>query len=346
MNRKEHLRWGLTWLTVAGVAVAAGLLIRARHEAVATTDPRTGELGRNFRFDVSDLKRLDPGLLIGEEKIPIKVALEGPHALAVDAADRLIIGGDREIMVMETNGTVKTRFPVAAAVRCLFADEEGTLYVGYADHVGVYTQGDRTPRDWLSLGPQAVLTSIAVSGENVFVADAGNRIVWRMDRQGRVLGRIGEKSHTHGGFVVPSPHFDLAMGSAGELWVVDPGRHTLIAFGPDGARRSAWGHGGTEPAGFSGCCNPTDVAIRPDGSFVTSEKGLVRVKLYTPAGKLMGVVAGPDRFEAKVSGLDLGVDSAGRIMVLDPVRAEVRVFEVKSAERIQNSEVRSQNEGA
>jgi hypothetical protein len=71
------------------------------------------------------------------------------------------------------------------------------------------------------------------------------------------------------------------------------------------------------------------VAIRRDGSFVTSEKGLVRVKLYTPAGDLVGVVAGSDQFDEGVSGLDLAADSAGRILVLDPVRLEVRVFEVR-----------------
>jgi DNA-binding beta-propeller fold protein YncE len=317
------------WLTVAAVAVAAGLLIRARREATVDTDPRTGELGANFRYDVSALKRLDPRLLIGTEKAPIPALVEGPRALALDEADRLIVGGENEIAVIETSGVVRARIPVPFAVRCVAVEEDGTLYAGHADHVGVYRQGGAAPVQWPSLGTNAVLTSIAVAGEDVFVADAGNRRVWRLDKQGRVLGRIGEKGNGQGGFVVPSAHFDLAIGSVGELWVVDPGRHLLIAFGRDGERRSAWGRTGTEPEGFSGCCNPTDVAIRRDGSFVTSEKGLVRVKLYTPAGDLVGVVAGSDQFDEGVSGLDLAADSAGRILVLDPVRLEVRVFEVR-----------------
>jgi DNA-binding beta-propeller fold protein YncE len=316
------------WLTVAAVAVTAGLLIRARREAAVTTDPRSGELGGNFRYDVSALKRLDPRLLIGEEKEPIPALVESPHALALDTADRLIVGGENEIAVIETNGAVRARLPVPFAVRCVAVDEEGTLYAGHAGHVGVYRLGGEAAVQWPSLGTNAVLTSIAVAGEDVWVADAGQRRVWRLDQQGRVLSRIGDKDDGQGGFIIPSPHFDLAIGSAGELWIVDPGRHTLMSYGRDGARRSAWGRGGAEPEGFSGCCNPTDIAIRPDGSFVTSEKGLVRVKLYTSAGALVGVVAGPDKFDAEVRGLDLAVDRAGRIMVLDPVRVQVRVFEV------------------
>jgi DNA-binding beta-propeller fold protein YncE len=336
------MRWWLTWLTVAVVAVGAGLLIRARRETVVTTDPGTGELGRNFRFDVSDLKRLDPSLLMGRERAPVPALVESPHALAVDEADRLIVGGKDEIAVIETNGVVRSRIPVPFAVRCVTIEEDGALYVGHTDHVGVYHQGGQAPTQWPSLGSNAVLTSIATAGETVFVADAGNRVIWRMDKTGKVLGRIGDKSEGYDGFVIPSPHFDLAIGSVGELWVVDPGRHTLTAFGSDGRRRSVWGQAGMAAAGFSGCCNPTDIAIRSDGSFVTSEKGLVRVKLYTPAGELLGVLAGPEQFDEDVRGLDLAVDRAGRIMVLDPARGQVRVFEVKGTERSWNSESRTQ----
>lgn len=328
MNRKEQIRWGAIWLTVAVVAVAAGLLIRARRQAALTTDPRTGELGGAFRLDVSALNRIDPGLVIGVEQEPVPALVDRPQALALDAAGRLIVGGENEIAVIETNGVVRTRLPMPFAVRCVAADEDGTLYAGHVDHVGVYRTNGVPAVQWPSLGTNTVLTSIAVAGDNVWVADAGQRRVWRLDKQGRVLSRIGDKDDGKGGFIIPSPHFDLALGSVDELWVVDPGRHMVMSFGRDGARRSAWGRGGADPEGFSGCCNPTDIAIRGDGSFVTSEKGLVRVKLYTPAGALMGVVAGPDKFDAEVRGLDLVVDGLGRILVLDPVRVQVRVFEV------------------
>ncbi|MEI6148302.1 MAG: hypothetical protein WCS01_04340, partial [bacterium] len=118
------------WLTVAAVAVVAGLLIRARREATVDTDPRTGELGANFRYDVSALKRLDPRLLIGTEKAPIPALVEGPRALALDEADRLIVGGKNEIAVIETSGVVRARIPVPFAVRCVAVEEDGTLYAG------------------------------------------------------------------------------------------------------------------------------------------------------------------------------------------------------------------------
>ena len=78
--------------------------------------------------------------------------------------------------------------------------------------------------------------------------------------------------------------------------------------------------------GFCGCCNPTHFVVREDGSFVTSEKGIERVKIHGPDGSLVGVVAPPELFRPDTRGLALAVDEAGRILVLDPEQARVRVF--------------------
>jgi len=81
--------------------------------------------------------------------------------------------------------------------------------------------------------------------------------------------------------------------------------------------------------GFGGCCNPSHVAMLSDGSFVTSEKGLERVKIHLPSGDFKSVVAAPSQFDEGTKGLDLAVDSKDRILVLDPSRKMVRIFELK-----------------
>ena len=81
--------------------------------------------------------------------------------------------------------------------------------------------------------------------------------------------------------------------------------------------------------GFSGCCNPTHFTILPNGDIVTAEKGLIRVKLYSKDGILKGVVATPEQFSEGTTGLDLVVDSRGKIFINDPIRKQVRIFELK-----------------
>jgi hypothetical protein len=81
--------------------------------------------------------------------------------------------------------------------------------------------------------------------------------------------------------------------------------------------------------GFCGCCNPSYIAILPDGTFVTSEKGLDRVKIYTADGRYAGVVAGPEQLSEGTTGLNLAVDSSENIYVLDLSGTKIRVFRLK-----------------
>ncbi len=101
----------------------------------------------------------------------------------------------------------------------------------------------------------------------------------------------------------------------------------------------------TFPDGFCGCCNPVNFAVLPDGGFVTCEKGLPRVKIHDADGVFASVVAGPEGFaenwrvcilnalsNCQTGGLDVAVDSMGRILVLDPVERVVRIFtQIKNA---------------
>jgi hypothetical protein len=128
------------------------------------------------------------------------------------------------------------------------------------------------------------------------------------------------------GLIIPSPHLDVAWRDATHLYVNDPGRHRVELYEVGGKLIGWWGTPSTALAGFSGCCNPTDLALLPDGRIVTAEKGIPRVKVYTPDGHLAGLVAGPDRFQELDAGMDLAADPEGRIFVLDPRARLVRVF--------------------
>jgi len=121
------------------------------------------------------------------------------------------------------------------------------------------------------------------------------------------------------------------MDPDGFLWAANTGRHSLENYTLDGDFRSSWGESGMEIQGFSGCCNPSHFVILEDGSFVTSEKGLPRVKLYNRIGDLISVVAPTERFLEGTVGLDLAVDSAQKIYVLDPLQKLVRIFAKKES---------------
>lgn len=286
-----------------------------------------------FEYDISSFKKNEKELSHYSEEQQIKINLPKVSGISIGPEGRIYVSGDNRVLILNQAGTRQSSIKTAGTARCLAVDENRDCYLGMTDHIEVYDSNGVKKVHGESLGEKSIITSIAISKESIFAADAGNRIVWRFDKSGQRKKRIGEKNEAKDvpGFVIPSPYFDVAIDPDGFLWAVNTGRHSLENYTQAGDFRSSWGKYSLETGGFCGCCNPTHIAIMADGSFVTTEKGIVRVKIYNRIGELISVVAGPGQFAEGTFGLDLTVDSSGRIYVLDPVKKAVRIFKKGSA---------------
>jgi hypothetical protein len=343
------------------VGILIGIVIVIAVVAVIRLDT-TGEkgsgLGTDFEYNLEQLGKIDPNLILFEESAkPIDTGFETTHAISIDSKGSIYVAGDNAVRVFNDGGKLLNTMELSEAPMALTfetiasedsAGENLKIYVAMKDHVEIYNGDGKSLSAWKSLGDKAILTSIAVSKNNVFVADAGNRIVWRYDTDGNIINRIGEKNADRNipGFVIPSPYFDLAVGRDGLLRVVNPGIHHIEAYTFEGDLEFSWGEFSTGVKGFCGCCNPVNFAILrgpdpagADDSFVTCEKGLTRVKIYDPEGSFVGVVAGPEQLveggevetcdtpeQCQLGGFDVAVDSAGRVFVLDTIKNIVRIF--------------------
>lgn len=284
-----------------------------------------------FEYNIENFKKSDVALIQFDEILLIELDFEINCGIAIGFEDRLFLTGDKSVCIYDTSGKILNTFSCGGTASCIAVDEVNTSYLGMSDHVEVFDSAGVKKAIWESLGAKAILTSIAISGENVYVADAGNLILWKYHKKGNLLGKIGEKNAQKDipGFIIPSPFFDVTIDPDGFLWVANTGRHSLENYTSDGDLRSSWGHYSMNIDGFCGCCNPSHIAILEDGSFVTSEKGIPRVKIYNRLGQLESVVALPAQFDEGTEGLDLAVDSRQRIYVLDPKRKQVRIFAKK-----------------
>jgi len=257
---------------------------------------------------------------------PIRIDAERLYGIAADREDRILVSADRRILVFGKAGEPLGRFELEEPARCLAVGPEGLLYLGMSDHVQVYDPAGSRVAIWAGLGGEALVTSIFASREEVFVADAGNHMVLRFDRGGRLLDYIRGDGSAGAKLIIPSPYFDLLVTSEGTLLLTNPGRHRVHSYTIQGEYLGFWGRSAPDIEAFCGCCNPTHIALTPAGSILTSEKGIPRVKVYDSRGVFQALVAGPDDFAEGTTGLDLAVDSRGRVIVLDPMSGAVRIF--------------------
>ncbi|UCF17843.1 MAG: hypothetical protein JSW59_10330 [Phycisphaerales bacterium] len=323
---------------VAG-AVVIGIVAVVKLDVVGE---KGSGLSKEFKYDVAELTYIDPNLILYEESAEaIDTGFTSARTIAVDAKSTIYVGGDKSIRVFASSGKLLDEIGLDQTPGCLTVSADGSVFVGLRDHVEIYDMQGRPIASWKSLGSDAILTSVVVSEDDVFVADAGNRVVVRYDRRGNIVARIGEKDPERNvpGFVVPSAYFDLALSGDGLLRAVNPGRLRVDAYTFDGDYEFSWGKGTVDVDGFCGCCNPVNIAVLPGGGFVTCEKGLVRVKIYDSQGEFKGVVAGPVQLvrdgdvrvcdlpeECQAGGFDIAVDDAGRVYVLDTIKNVVRLF--------------------
>jgi len=321
------------------LAVVVGIISVVKLDVVGN---KGSGLSKEFTYDIAKLAHIDPNLILYEESgKPIGTGFTAAKAVAVDTKGSIYVAGDGSVRKFAPSGALLDEINLGETPGCLAVAADAMIFVGLRDHAEVYDAQGRLLASWRSLGSDAILTSIAVSQDDVFVADAGNRLVVRYDRAGNVVTRIGKKDLERNvpGFVIPSAYFDLAVSGDGLLRVVNPGNLRIDAYTFDGDFEFSWGQHSVEVEGFCGCCNPVNIAVLPGGGFVTCEKGLVRVKIYSSDGEFRGVVASPAQLvrdgdvrvcdlpeECQAGGFDVAVDSTGRVYVLDTIKNVVRVF--------------------
>jgi len=322
MNGKKLLIALVIFGSIAGILIAV-------HSLISSEDEST--LVNPYEYDISKLTSIDPAQINYTEIRAIDTGLSNLSAVAIGPADHLYVAGSGLVRVYDMQGAIVKEWKLESTPECIAVTPEGSVYLGFRDHVELYDPAGKRKQVWAKLDGTPYITALASTPNFVFIADYGNRRVLKCSTDGTVLGQIGDKDPEKDipGFVIPSPYFDLKLGTDNTLWVVNPGRHILQNFTYDGDLRSSWGKASMALEGFCGCCNPSYIAIMPDGSFVTSEKGLDRVKIYTADGNYSCVVAGPAQLSQGTAGLDIAVDSRENIYVLDPSGTKIRIFAEK-----------------
>lgn len=337
LDRRAFVRSAAWGSGVVGLGALAGYALKRSGQGAQTARPK---LGAEFSYDVSRFQTSDPALKRYDEVLRFRVGIESACCLAVGEGGSLYLGGDEGIQVVNGEGRELALIRLDRPVQSLAVMGSDRLLVGQKGRILVLNLEGRELESWDDFPEDMLPTSIDVSELGIHVADAANRVVRKLNAAGEAIGVIdGRSGAVEGvGFKVPSPYFCVKTGADGLLRVTNPGAHRIETYLPDGRLELSWGRASFAIEGFCGCCNPVSFDIFSDGSYVTCEKGLPRVKLYDAHGVFTGVVAGPEDFPEYLSVMNAGarkaagagiqavIDPAGRILVLDAIAQELRVM--------------------
>lgn len=296
-------------------------------EYLSDKPDRTGP--NPFEYNVDNFKTVDSTLIHFKETKNYRISIENPVSITV-SNEKIYLAGDNKIQLIGRDGSLLNEITLTGIPQAIEISGE-KIFVAINNAVNVYNESGSLLKTWPAITDSALIKAIAATEKSVFVADAGNRKVHRFNHDGELLASFDGKAaegELHG-FIIPSPFFDIDINPDGDLWVVNPGLHSLENYTEEGNLREHWNSTSMMTEGFSGCCNPAHFTFLPDGRFVTSEKGLVRIKTYKPSGEFDAVVAAPVKFTEEGKAPDIAADAAGNVYALDFDKKVIRVFEPK-----------------
>ena len=312
----KQIKYFLILLAVIIVAIIAINYINSKPNKVKNNP---------YEYNVDEYKKVDPELISHKEIRQIKVSLDEQAGLTTFNG-RIFLASDNEVKILSTQGNVESRIPIQPDARAVAANNQ-FIAVAYKNFIEAYTYTGESIYKTEVFSDSSVFTSLVIWNENVVVADAGKRRLFgfKDDKINFEIEGISGAKNLHG-FIVPSPYFEVALNAENELWCTNPGMHALQQYEQSGELTTAWDKASMDIDGFTGCCNPAQFATLPDGRFVTSEKGMPRIKIYSKTGELQSVVAAPSKFDGNQHAAEVAA-IGDTIIALDFDREMLRIFE-------------------
>jgi DNA-binding beta-propeller fold protein YncE len=199
-----------------------------------------------------------------------------------------------------------------------------SIYASTMDMVLVIDNEGKLLKEWGPFESNSIITSVSANKSQIAFADAGNKTIFILDKGGEVKRMIGGND---GQFIVPSPYFDVALDSAGFIYVANTGHRRVETRGIDGATISYFGEPGTAPDAFCGCCNPAHF-LKTKTGYITAEKGINRIKILGESGEFIEFVSSENDFSPSVP-LDIASFDGNTIYAANPFDSKLYVFKRK-----------------
>lgn len=248
------------------------------------------------------------------------------RGIAVDGHGAVYAAGDSEVKLFDSGCRLRRRWSTARPGHSVAVAPDGTVWVGETGQIEIFDAAGKPLHTWHDEHLLARVTAIGFSAGSVFAGDAEDRAIRHFDASGKFRNHIAKDNPTNG-LLIPNGVVDFGVDAAGVVYAANPGRHSVERYTAAGELLGRIGRfTGPDPTGFSGCCNPTNVAVVNDRGIAVTEKAGPRAKFYDFSGKLLAFIDG-DSFDPLCKNMDIAVYGRGRVLVADTVKLQVLIFE-------------------
>ncbi len=325
----------------------------------------------------------------------------GPAANAfLNFPEGIAIDGSGDILVADTENTEARKFKAGGNINGVGQLQGGTPSGVTADRAGNFYLTDEEPgfpseiSHILKVGSDGTTTIIAGNGPdgfsgddgpatlavlntpqglavdaagNIYVADYGNHRVREIDTSGNIHTIAGNGKVQFSGDNGPATSagidpFDLAVDSAGDVFVVDQFNNRIRKIAPNNTITTVVGTGLAGYAGDGGAATdamlriPTGIAVDGSGNLIIADAGNSVVRRVTTGGLITTIAGngtltpstgdGGPATAAQLNPFSVAVDAAGNVYVTDSFNDHVRMLTPETVKPAQLSIVSGNGQSA
>lgn len=241
-------------------------------------------------------------------------------AVSVSQTGDIFLGGDSFLSLYNKDLKSVWSIKTPSSVTSLSVSGD-SLFASTLDLILVINLKGEIIDEWGPFEDNAIITSVTSNRSYVAFADAGNKMLFILDKSGGVKKLIGQND---GQFILPSSYFDISLDQKNTLFVANSGNRRIETRNIDGELKSYFGQPGLAPDAFCGCCNPAHF-IKTKTGFITAEKGINRIKILGESGEFIEFVSSKNNFVASVP-LDLASADGESIYAANPANSRLYVF--------------------
>ncbi len=248
---------------------------------------------------------------------------EGLKAVTATSDGNIYAGGESFISRYDSHLNKLWQIETPTRITALAMNGD-TLFAASEEVIYLVNSSGEIISEWGPYEANCLITSASANKDYLAIADAGNKTVFILKKDGEVISMIG---HFGEKLLIPSPFFDVFLTEDNRLYMAHTGKFRIETWTIDGRFISSLGEPGSTPEAFCGCCNPAHFTVVPQG-FITAEKGINRIKILGPLGGFIEYVSSVNDFIASAP-LDIASADGKTIYGANPGDSKLYVFERK-----------------
>ena len=248
---------------------------------------------------------------------------KGLKAVTAASDGKIYAGG--ESFIVSFDSSLKKLWQIeTAGMTTALAISGDTLFAASEETICLVSPSGEIINEWGPYEAKSLFTSLSANKNYLAVADASNKIIFIIKKDGEVHSMIGQSDEK---LLIPSPYFDVFLTDDNTLFFAHTGKYRIEKWTIGGEFISSFGESGSDPDKFCGCCNPAHFTIIP-GAYITAEKGINRIKITGLSGEFVEYVSSANDFIASVP-LDVSSADGKTIYGANPADSKLYVFRRK-----------------